>query len=483
MRYGSGIRFLVAAAAAAAAVVLVVVIPDGARPDPVQPRAFQTELPSLLAALRECDPELRLKAVRSAYEDLRKNSPDKVWQEGTLDLGMMRGLSDSDAWRVWTYLNAGKQRFSARDLEQALRLSLRDDLWSEVFVAYARVAGSEARRRIDEFATQREIPPQVHAEALIVSAAPQSAMRAFDLYIQSGMGASLAYERVARSRGSDVDAFLARSALVGDNDPALWRLISERNACLAYIKDQYQGAPYVERLRILEILGSCGDRAAVQLLRRALLRGSEVAPAARALCRVAHAGSDEAILGLVAALPPVEDMDALMGDGLARTLMPALQELPARAGAVLLQRLKVERSTVERRRIWIAVGSLRNAESLIAATQLAESSEERSLLLAHALSPFPENLDLVEAFVESDRRAVRQGAYRALLAQGSDDAIEPLKKAMERSSDRKDLVRQLLQSGGFVRPLLEDGLRHRDVSAMCRRRLDELGAVDRTEKK
>jgi HEAT repeat protein len=305
-------------------------------------------------------------------------------------------------------------------------------------------------------------------------------MRAFDLLVRGGVPVGLAYERITRCPKDAADRFLAQSYLAGDEEPALMRLITTRRGVLSILSDQYSSARFEARLRILEVLGRAGDREAVALLGKALLRGGEVTPAANALARVACSGADEAILALVRGLPRIEDYDSVVGDALAMALRPGFAALPDRAGEFLLKQLEQETKQTERRRYWLALAFFGRPSLVSRMSELAKEDDYRSLLTALTISPSSLHGELVASLAGSSNRSTRYAALRALVAMEDPQFIPTLLKGIERSSDRKDVIKLLLPAKDWARPVMEAGVTHRDVSAQCRGWLEEVDTQQKT---
>jgi hypothetical protein len=61
--------------------------------------------------------------------------------------------------------------------------------------------------------------------------------------------------------------------------------------------------------------------------------------------------------------------------------------------------------------------------------------------------------------------------------------IPVLLKGIERSSDRKDVIKLLLPAQDWARPVMEAGVTHRDVSTQCRGWLEEVDVQQNAPKK
>lgn len=459
-----------AAAACAALLCLAAVLHDAGEPGggfraggDSGPRAAGAEWVEAMNGLRHADPGPDPFACDRIYLELAV--PESM---DVLSAGRFGGGEEADLARLWRHRILSGRRTSADDVIRWLATVRSRNVWDHGFLSLARLVGTRGRSVLESMARERSAAPGILREALVISGAPAAAQRVFDLCVAEGRSVGFALREVAKLPGSQGDRFFASLFIAGEDDPLLVRELARRPAALRILRERYGACKFETRLRILDALGVAGSRDAFELLVRALRKSEEARGAAMALARIGLQGCREAVLALVQALPAGGDGESPLADPAVQQIGPAMELLGGYGQAVVLEAIAVERSAFERRRLWLALGLGGASPQAGLWIGAAGREDSKGLLLAFALAPSMDALPFIEGFLQSADRDLRRAALRALVALDAPEALPHLLDALDRGSDRRDLIRDMAAKGDWARPLMEAGLGYRDVHPVCR---------------
>ncbi|MAG34314.1 MAG: hypothetical protein CL908_25830 [Deltaproteobacteria bacterium] len=478
--------FLVPLSAAAAAVVCVAVF-GGAEAGTTREKAVSRPLLDLARTLREIAPDARRPGEASWFlGEIVARRPewddgDRLTPAGRSEL--LRGLRGmwhrADApddhvrlLRVAAALDASEFRHRA----ERLVLDVPEPLLEAAITTLAAFGGDEAAKALVRVSLRRELPTGVLAEALVRTKSRRVARRVWNLLTVDGEELERSYVLMHRVPGRAASRILVGDFLAGSEAPVLRRVIAERTDALAILRSELSRVDLADRVRVLGLLGEAGDRKAVPLLERQL-KGVAFDPALKALARVAHAGSSDAMLAVARALGPLEDVGDWPTGARDQAITRVLRGLPESAAPLFLDAY-VERPgrVSDRRRYLIAAG--------IVGGDLVRDRVERALPVAQVRRAALTALGLlgrrgavasVRRHATSEDRGTRRCALAALARLGGDESARVLTRALRRSADRRTVIAFIrYATDPWVIPVYIDGLRYRDTHDDCLRGLRRL---------
>ena len=455
-------------------------------------RASGWALPDdLNSVLRSLDPELSLEAEDVSYRELLRELLGEAegaqarvgsssWESVSLALAGLvndRQRSVDDRLRAARAAAVLGARSVLPPLERLLVREMLPQPWRRHgLLTAARFGGSPAARLLIRVSKRRALHAPDLAEALIRCGVPWVAPRVRDLLESEGASLDDLAVQLNRLPGREAGRCLASLLLAGECSAALERVILERPGALAELRRRVPGLEEDVRVSVYRLLGIAGDKAAVPLLERELGNPDTEKAALSALRDLGCSGVKSAVAILVRRLPSRGEAGAFDFQPNAASLRSVFEGVPRRFEQLLESGARSERGLVMGSRWLVALGLTRSRRSLefLVAQLAAGKRNAEAALWALALHGGPCPGEILRPYTLRSRAVgIRRAALAAAVRAGGKGRVALLLSAVEGSSDRRYLLREIARAGvpPWSAPVLEKAALYLPLGEDARRLL------------